>query len=79
LPAPARVYSGDSTEEPSVPRKLDDENRRAAKVNPTHSGVRTGNPQLEAREDDEGRDSPRQRTPRRDAATGVKPAKRRGT
>jgi hypothetical protein len=45
-------------------RKLDDSNRRARKVNPTRSGMRTGNPQLEAHEGEEVRSSPRQRTPR---------------
>lgn len=28
-------------------RRLDDKNRRAAEVNPSKSGIRTGNPQLE--------------------------------
>jgi hypothetical protein len=46
-------------------RKLNDANRRASKVNPTRSGMRTGNPQLAAHEGDEVRPSPRQRTPRR--------------
>ena len=30
-----------------MPRRLDDKNRRADQVNPSKSGVRTGNPQLE--------------------------------
>jgi hypothetical protein len=46
-------------------RKLDDANRRARKVNPSRSGMRTGNPQLEAHEGDQVRSSPRQRSPRR--------------
>jgi hypothetical protein len=46
-------------------RKLDDANRRAAKVNPGNAGVRTGNPQLEAHEGEKAGDSPRQRAPRR--------------
>ena len=61
-----------------MPRKLDDENRRAAKVNPTRSGVRTGNPQLKSR-DSETRDSPRQRPLRRGAALSVKKGERRGS
>jgi hypothetical protein len=48
-------------------RKLDDANRRAAKVNPSNAGVRTGNPQLEAHEGKEARDSPPQRAPRQRA------------
>ena len=69
----------DSTAEPPVPRKLDDENRRAAKVNPTRSGVRTGNPQLKSRDSSAERDSPRQRPPRRSAALSVKKGERRGS
>ncbi|HWG79485.1 MAG TPA: hypothetical protein VN681_06920 [Stellaceae bacterium] len=61
-----------------MPRKLDDENRRAAKVNPSRSGVRTGNPQLESHEGDKGHDS-RQRAPRRRAALRVKKGERRGS
>lgn len=61
-----------------MPRKLDDENRRAAKVNPTRSGVRTGNPQLESGEGGQGRDSPSRRRPRRRAALRVKSGERRG-
>jgi hypothetical protein len=62
-----------------VPRKLDDENRRAAKVNPTRSGVRTGNPQLQSHEGGDGRDSPPQRRPRRRAPLRVKTGERRGS
>ena len=62
-------------EEPLVPRKLDDDNRRATKVNPTSSGVRTGNPQLEPRDSGEARDSP----PRRRAMLRVKKGERRGS
>jgi hypothetical protein len=32
-----------------MPRRLDEKNRRADQVNPTKSGIRTGNPQLEAK------------------------------
>jgi hypothetical protein len=45
-------------------RSTDEANRRATRINPTRSGMRTGNPQLEAHEGDEVRSSPRQRTPR---------------
>jgi hypothetical protein len=70
---------GDSMEEPPVPRKLDEKNRRATKLNPTRSGVRTGNPQLESHEGGEQRDSPRQRAPRRRATRSVKKGERRGS
>ena len=62
-----------------MPRKLNEENRRATKVNPSSSGVRTGNPQLESREGGKGRDSPRQRVPRRRATLTVKKGERRGS
>ena len=62
-----------------MPRKLDDKNRRATKVNPTRSGVRTGNPQLKPRDSSEERDSPRQRAPRPRAALRVKKGERRGS
>ena len=45
-------------------RKAEDANRRASKVNPSRSGMRTGNPQLEAHEGDEVRASPRRRAAR---------------
>ena len=61
-----------------MPRKLDDENRRATKINPTSSGVRTGNPQLESHEGGESRDSPPQRAPPRRATPRVKKGERRG-
>ena len=61
-----------------MPRKLDDKNRRATKVNPTRSGVRTGNPQLKSRDSGEERDSPPQRAPRRRAALRVQKGERRG-
>jgi hypothetical protein len=38
--------------------KRDDTNRRAGKVDPSGSGMRTGNPQFEAHEGDEVRSSP---------------------
>lgn len=62
-----------------MPRKTDDENRRAAEVNPAKSGIRTGNPQLEPYEGGAVRASPRQRAPRRSAARAkVRPGERRG-
>ena len=53
-------------------RKLDDANRRAAKVNPSNAGIRTGNPQLEAHEGEESRDSPPQRASRRRGPPGAR-------
>ncbi len=50
-----------------MPRKIDKENRRAERLNPSKTGVRTGNPQLEAHREDEVRSLPRQRTPRKRA------------
>lgn len=61
-----------------MPRKPDDKNRRATKVNPTRSGVRTGNPQLKSRDSSDERDSPQQRAPRRRAALRAKKGERRG-
>jgi hypothetical protein len=62
-----------------VARKTDDENRRAAEVNPSKSGIRTGNPQLEPHEGGTVHASPRQRTPRRRATTRIRPSERRGS
>ncbi len=61
-----------------MPRKIDKENRRAERLNPSKTGVRTGNSQLEARGEDEIRSRPRQRTPRKRAARRVKAGTRRG-
>ncbi len=61
-----------------MPRKIDKENRRAERLNPSKAGVRTGNPQLEAHGEDEVRSLPRQRTPRQRAALRVKAGTRRG-
>ncbi len=55
-----------------MPRKIDREDRRAERLNPSKAGVRTGNPQLEAHGEGEVRSRPRQRTPRRRAARRVK-------
>lgn len=59
-----------------MPRKLDDENRRADKLNPSEAGVRTGNPQLEAREAGEPDSPPPQRAPRKRGAVRAKPGTR---
>jgi hypothetical protein len=61
-----------------MPSKLDAENRRARRVNPTRSGRRTGNPQLEAHEGEEVRSSPRQRKPKRNGSVRVEAGERRG-
>jgi enterochelin esterase-like enzyme len=45
-------------------RKPTDENARAEIINPTKTGMRTGNPQVAAHEGDEVRSQPRQRAPR---------------
>jgi hypothetical protein len=60
-----------------VARKPDDDNRRAAEVNPTKSGIRTGNPQLEPHDEGEVRASPRK--PRRRDAPRVARGERRGS
>jgi hypothetical protein len=65
LPPPARVR-GESS------------NRRATKLNPSSAGIRTGNPQLEAHEDDKARDSPPQGAPRRRGVRDGGPGERRG-
>jgi hypothetical protein len=61
-----------------MPRTLDRKNRRARQLNPLKSGIRTGNPQLEAHDADEVRFSPRQRAPRRPGAAKAKPGVRSG-
>jgi hypothetical protein len=45
-------------------RKPVEENARAENVNPSKTGMRTGNPQVAAHEGDEVRSQPRQRAPR---------------
>lgn len=59
-------------------RRIDTANRRAGRTNPEKSGIRTGNPQLEAHESDQVRSSPRQRTPRRRGRLRVKSSEKRG-
>ena len=60
-----------------MPRKID-ENRRADKLDPSESGIRTGNPQLEAHEADEPRSQPRQRTPSKRDTVRIEPGTRPG-
>jgi enterochelin esterase-like enzyme len=47
-----------------MPRNPTKENTRADNVNPTKTGMRTGNPQVKANEGEEVRSQPRQRAPR---------------
>ncbi len=61
-----------------MPRKIDKENRRAERLNPSRAGVRTGNRQLEAHGEDEVRSLPRRRTRRKRATLRVKAGTRRG-
>ncbi len=61
-----------------MPRKIDKENRRAERLNPSQAGVRTGNPQLEAHGEGGVRSLPRQRTPRKRATLRLKAGTRRG-
>jgi hypothetical protein len=46
-----------------MPRNIDEKNRRARRLNPLKSGIRSGNPQLAAHA--EGKSAPRQRRRRR--------------
>jgi hypothetical protein len=47
-----------------MPRNPTEENARAENLNPTKTGMRTGNPQVKANEGEAVRSRPRQRAPR---------------
>lgn len=57
-----------------MPKKLDEDNRRAPRTNPLRSGVRTGNPQLEPGSGEGKRDE----RPK-PGKVRVKPGERRGS